>query len=167
MWPLDFDAPLDARAPGKEPPATAGRTATPAPFTLDLVLPNGTYTLILPDGSHRTFRVHRKPDWAKFAPGQRTIGLLIGPANGHDYEDFGFVVSGTVRVWKAHRGKPQERWARVLELWAAKALSPDDGYEVRLAKTCGWCNRLLTTPESIDIGLGPSCFSRVIVGGAA
>jgi hypothetical protein len=34
-------------------------------------------------------------------------------------------------------------------------------YRLQLAATCSRCNRLLTTPESLKIGMGPDCAAAV------
>lgn len=35
-----------------------------------------------------------------------------------------------------------------------------DELELRLSKMCYWCGRDLTTPESIDAGVGPDCIVK-------
>lgn len=124
-------------------------------------LPNGYYTLTLPCGSHRTLRVHTEQHGA-FA-GRRLVGLLIGPANTSDYEDFGFVEPGGIKPWKRFVNAKQAGYAGLL--WdlmrpAAEGGGPVEGCSVLLSKRCLVCNRPLTTPESYERGIGPTCAKR-------
>jgi hypothetical protein len=80
-----------------------------------LRVPNGFYTLELPDGSHRTFRIFTKRLDAKFAAGKRVIGILIGPENTSDYESVAFLTEAGPQVWKRHRGTRTE--AHLAKLW--------------------------------------------------
>jgi hypothetical protein len=124
-------------------------------------LPNGTYTLVFPSGEHRTFRVRTERKNA--FRGRRTIGLLIGPDNTDEYESFAFVNDDGIGVWQRFRSGPfspskQQQYAAIL--WDLTHGEELDGYELRVAKRCMRCNRLLTTPESIEIGFGPECATR-------
>lgn len=129
------------------------------------VVPNGYYTITFPDGSHRTFRIHRQRETAKFAPNQRLISLLIGPDNSGtgDYERFGFVGEDSVRVWKKFQGgrdKPSkyERYADLL--WRLATGEVIEGHELMVSERCLFCNRELTDPVSIERKIGPSCYER-------
>ena len=138
---------------GENPPVSI------PPETLTPTLPNGFHTLTLPDGSHRTFRVYRKRDGAKFAPGKRIISLLIGPDNTNDYEDFGFVSEMQIAVWKRFRGHKQEEYAAII--WRIAQGEVVEGYELLTDRRCLICNRTLTEPESIERGIGPLCWDRL------
>lgn len=50
------------------------------------------------------------------------------------------------------------RWALGLT-WAGR--QEPEGYVIKHAGRCGRCGRILTVPESIDLGLGPECAGRV------
>lgn len=119
-------------------------------------IPNGTFTLRRPDGTHRTFRVRTQREDARFAPGRRIIGFLSGPDNTSNYTWFGFV---DVRIvfWRRFLGR--ERLRRDVELLEAY-FNRGEGH-VDEARSCLRCNRLLTTPESISRGIGPECAERV------
>lgn len=128
------------------------------PATTALV-PNGIFTLTLPDGGHRTFRIYTKRQTAKFAPGQRIIAILVGPDNTNDYEDWGFVTDQGIKPWAARRSKKYEEYAAVL--WEILAGGGEVvGYELTACRKCLVCNRPLTTPESIEAGIGPECAER-------
>ena len=122
------------------------------------VLANGFHTLALPDGSHRTFRVHTQNAKAKFAPGRRIISILIGPENTSDYEKFGWVDESGIKVWKRWQGKKQEEYATVI--WKIAGGEVIEGYDLHTSQRCLVCNRELTTVESISRGIGPECWAK-------
>jgi len=110
-------------------------------------------------GEHRTFRVRTARRGA--LKGERIVGLLTGPDNTVDYSDFGFLLdSGRVAVWRSKRGaagfpSQWDRLARFVERrdWFAE----NRGVEFDLSIRCRVCNRELTDPLSIDLGIGPKC----------
>jgi hypothetical protein len=125
---------------------------------------NGEITIRNPaTGQHRTVRVKTQKEDAKFAPGERIISLLSGPNNDSDYIPFGFVKwDGRVIVWKRFRGNGQRSFHERLALMV---MYPDHyeehcDVEYRFDTTCRKCNRKLTTPESIDSGIGPVCAGK-------
>ena len=144
--------------------ATAGEYAAdvPAPEVLDIARFDCVVTMVSPKtGDHRTFRIksHHKGSFA----GKRTVELLV---NGDgDYRAFGFVIptsptTAKVVVFKAFRGETPEK-ASAHEMfglmlahpgyWAAK------GVTYAFARRCRRCGRELTTPTSIENGIGPEC----------
>lgn len=129
-------------------------TATAQPV-IDLSKYNGFITVHNPaSGQHRTFRVrtYTKGDLA----GRRAIGLLCGPDNTSSYRDFGFVNDdGRVVVWKRKRGGQFDQLAKVLNYadWYAE----HRGLEFQFSTRCRKCNRDLTDPLSIELGIGPVC----------
>ena len=109
----------------------------------------------LESGEHRTFRVRRRRDDAKFAPGERTVGLLVGQDNTSDYRDFAFVGdNGRVFLWRSVRGQSFYEWV-------AKCLNNPERFlhkvEFNFDARCRRCLRPLTTPRSVELGLGPDC----------
>jgi len=141
--------------------------AGPPPLPERPALPNGVYTLTLPDGGHRTFRVWTRRPGAKFKPGERLIGMLIGPDNTNDYEPFGEVTERCIKVWKRFLPHAQHRYAAIV--WALGAdgdwmpETPADlaGYDLQVSKRCMRCNNELTTPESLERGYGPECWEKL------
>ena len=117
-------------------------------------IPNGFHTISFPDGSQKTFRIRTKPIDSKFAPGKRVIGLLIGPDNTSDYEDFAFLFESGAVCWKRFRNGKHQEYA---ELLVSLHKEPIDGYNISIEKRCLVCNRTLTDPESIRLGIGPVC----------
>jgi hypothetical protein len=138
------------------------------------LLYNGTYTLKnTATGDYRTFKISTQKEDSKFAPGSRVIGVLAGPDNTSDYQSFGFVTEVGIQVWKTKtvRGgcspfrefgeySSYEWFAQML--WEAVVTDSTQmaGYEVLLEKKCLICNRSLTTPESIELGIGPVCAAK-------
>lgn len=133
---------------------------------------NGTYTIEnTKTGNHRTIRIRtRRPD-ASFAPGKRTIELLMGPDNESSYKAFGFVTDEGVQMWKRNQSGARE-WAKRNDfekmsdiLWGLVVLGEKSrfyqaGLRVHGSSTCIRCNRKLTTPQSIKAGIGPVCAGR-------
>lgn len=74
---------------------------------------NGTYTIVKPDGDHRTLRIENAVFGGRAAeagvagaPGEqkRVLKLLVGRNNTEDYEGFAFVDDRGVTVWTRFRG---------------------------------------------------------------
>lgn len=131
---------------------------------------NGTYTIENPHtGNHRTFKISTQPDDAAFAPGQRIIELLIGENNETDFKGFGFVTDSGIKVWKRFQGTKDcasvhEQYANMV--WSMGTEGEASGYakkglKLLLEKRCLRCNRKLTTPESIERGIGPECAAKL------
>ena len=124
---------------------------------------NGRYIIHNRETSeHRTFRIRTQSEDARFAPGERIISLLTGPDNGNDYMGFGFVDDAGIRVWRSKQGGAYERHAEVIwSLGVDASLSEyAETYQLLLEGRCVRCNRALTTPESIESGIGPICAGR-------
>lgn len=131
--------------------------------TIDLAKYNGMITIHNPrTGNHRIFRITtvRKGN----LEGKRIVSLLTGSDNLADYQGFGFVSdSGQVTVWRKHRGTPVEpsafdKFARILNF--PEHFSSQHSLDYMFSVKCRVCNRTLTTPESIESGIGPVCSGR-------
>ena len=135
---------------------------------------NGTYTLTnVATGDYKTLRVRTQKADARFAAGKRIAALLSGPDNNTSYTGFAFVDDASIRVWgkkRAADGKGAFEYYANLLPKASEALIGAEGlevdgtftaagreYRVQLSKKCLVCNRKLTTPESINRGMGPRC----------
>jgi hypothetical protein len=140
---------------------------------------NGFFTITSPTGEHRTFRIHTQPDAESqlkrgrrepFAPGKRIISLLVGPDNGRDYKGFGFVTDDGISVWrKFARNNPRadatthEKYANLV--WSLATDGENSPFYRKGARLlfegrCIKCNRRLTEPTSIKLGIGPECRSK-------
>ena len=117
---------------------------------------NGIITVkSLATGDHRTVRVRTQPKDSKFAPGERVAQLLVGSDNTSSYKAFAFIgEDGTVRLFSKNRDSKVFQWLkRFLETPEAF----DDKVVINFEGHCRKCNRLLTTPESVASGIGPTC----------
>ena len=122
---------------------------------------NGTFTILNPaTGEHRTFKVSTVQRGG--LKGRRVVALLTGPDNTTSYTGFGFMApDNDVQVWRSKRsamGQPPTQWQR----YGAFLRNLDQivelhGLQVDEATCCRRCNRKLTTPESIQSGIGPVC----------
>lgn len=121
---------------------------------------NGTYTVInLETGTHKTFKVKTQSLDATFAPGERILSIMNGKDNENDYLSLGFVKDNGIVVWKKHRGTQFETLANFV--WNVMNTNKYDGrVSVEISKKCRVCNRKLTTPESLESGIGPVCEGR-------
>jgi hypothetical protein len=127
---------------------------TPSIFTH-----NGRFTVrSAASGEHRTFLVRTQKDDANFAPGERIVYLLTGDDNESDYTGFGFVAGSGVRVWRKKQDTQFERLARMLE--RLPELEASGKCDVMAETKCRRCNRTLTTPQSVESGIGPVCDGR-------
>lgn len=125
--------------------------------TVDVARYNGRVTILNPEtGGHRTFRIRTKSERASFAPGKRIVELLTGPDNGSDYQPFAFVGdNGRVIVWRKKRGGAFDTFADMLN--RPLAWETSRGLEYSFEVKCRRCNRDLTDPTSIELGIGPVC----------
>jgi len=182
-----MNLPVRAQPPPAEPvePSTEGAALAPEEKVfgneptpaVPRVLPNGTWTIKSPAGGHRTLRVRTILSESDLR-GSRIVELLVGPDNERDYKGFGFVLSDGICVWKRCRsdaGRDEAcvdgyRWnaawsdfEKVAHMLLSLMTRPaggyfgGEGYTVEGEKRCLRCNRKLTTPESIEAGLGPEC----------
>lgn len=106
-------------------------------------------------GGHRTFLIRTQPTDSKFAPGKRVIALLTGPNNEADYRPFGFVTNDDIQIWSS-KSTPFYQDIRKILLYPDRYPTVTQHFETK----CRKCNRTLTTPQSIEAGIGPECASR-------
>jgi hypothetical protein len=134
------------------------------------------FTLAVPEGfqrdhsevrSHYTFRIVFKEKNDRF-PEAWFVNMLSGPDNLSDYTPLGMLnpETGAVRLTRNSR-LTDESWPvrLVRRVFAALWAGEDDkieaaGFELMHSGRCGRCGRLLTTPESIEAGLGPVCVNK-------
>jgi hypothetical protein len=119
---------------------------------------NGTITVSNPaTGNYRMFRVRTQADDASFAPGRRVVSVKDS-SDDKNWRGFGFVTEdGAVEVWKKHAGTVYEVYGRML---ANPAPFVEKGAQFLWEARCRVCNKELTTPESIETGIGPVCARR-------
>lgn len=113
-------------------------------------------------GEHYTYKVSapdkqdpNRPIWF--------VAVLTGPNNQRDYTYLGLLnAKGEVVPTKATKAPDSvpfrvAKWATKL-VWEGKTLP--EGYKLHHEGRCGHCGRPLTTPESVESGIGPICAGR-------
>lgn len=119
---------------------------------------NATFTIEnLDTGNYFTFKV-RQPDSNK----PHFVKVLTGPDNTQDYQFLGTIFNKqTYRHGKKSRITQNAQSAKVFQwLWQNIDNLPDN-VEVKHMGNCGVCGRPLTTPESLDRGIGPICWEEM------
>ena len=117
---------------------------------------NGIFTAQLPDG-HKTFKIRTQPEGSKFMGGKRVVYLLTG-RNPDDYESwqsFGVMTAMGLLLWKSKRSRVWQYYAKLL---ASPEKYPK--IEWNSDEVCMYCNRMLTTPRSAELGYGPTCAKK-------
>lgn len=125
-------------------------------------IPKGFYTLVYPNGEHRTICVKVPRDG--FFKDRRIVGFLRGSDNTADYTFFGDIDgTGSFRFWsKFATAQSSERLARIRKALLVLAGDPEAAGKMYALKSgnCFNCGKLLTNPESVMSGLGPICSGR-------
>lgn len=147
---------IDHPTPAPRPPRVPARDVA-----------NGTYTLTNPaSGGYRTYRVQT---WERDVGGSvelsRVLQLLVGSDNEGDFVGFAFLTDRGPSVWRRFQSaNDKNQWGR-LAWWFWKTVAEGEGpLQAQLSKRCLRCNRKLTTPESLERGVGPECWEAM--GGA-
>lgn len=137
----------------------------------EIVIPNGKFTISSEKtGQHRTFRIHTAQNGK--AKGARFVALLSGSDNQSDYKSFAVVSDDWKRIYvfnrlKSPRGAKPSQWesyACMLEcmlLRQSAGYYESKGYSIQESRRCARCNRELTDPDSIRIGIGPECRKKM------
>lgn len=141
------------------PPPVASRRPEPISVlrTADGTDPHpGIYTVDHGAAGHSTFRVYAQAEDADFMPGKLLLELLTGSDNTGSYTSMGRIEGGTFIPWKKNRQAEgnEAQWFQDLRVLLS---NPEAVLE---AKNCLVCNRILSTPESIAAGIGPTCSTR-------
>lgn len=112
---------------------------------------------------HYTFKINSKDDKVWF------VSYLTGPENTRDYSYIGIlnVDTGSVRTTAKSRLREDSLILKLLTrtlalIWGGD-VSPmlEKGFGLHHEGRCGKCGRLLTTPASCEIGIGPECLGRM------
>lgn len=94
------------------------------------------------------------------------VNLLTGPQNTSDYTYLGmyYPESNIVSLTKKSKYTEDSLPVRVIR-WAIKKVTQKaklpDGYAIQHEGRCCRCKRVLTTPESIKLGIGPECIKMI------
>ena len=129
---------------------------------------NAVFTVSNPAGDHYTYRISLPKtdrDGNPATDGPFFTGLLTGPDNTASYTYMGTLNPKTLVVYptKASKLTPESKPWKVLA-WALRVVgngqAPPEGYAIQHEGKCCRCGRTLTTPKSIEIGIGPECARR-------
>lgn len=118
------------------------------------------FTVANGKGEHFTFRIGRKDDTQPLF-----VGLLTGPDNEASYTYMGVFTPATASIRLTAKSKftSDSKPVKVAG-WAVKQVATQAtlpvGYTIQHAGKCCVCGRTLTTPESIDRGIGPECIKK-------
>lgn len=132
-----------------------------------LLAGEATFTVSNPAGEHYTFRVTKPRDFKAEYP-VYFVSLLTGPDNTSDYTYAGLIdtKSGGIRLTQKS-GITAEAKSYKVGNWAIKRVYNEvkeplpEGYKIDHIGECAVCGRALTTPESIELGIGPVCLARL------
>lgn len=127
---------------------------------------NGKFTVTYDGGEHRTFRIKEE----KWCEGKRVLSMLKGADNSRDYQGFAFVYdnykdpcdvsSCRIVVWRKYLSSQWAKLAGQIEYYGITGTLPEGWVSVNCSQKCIKCGRTLTTPESIQAGVGPVCGGR-------
>lgn len=124
------------------------------------------FTVSSATGERYTYKVVKSKPNAKYTSGAWFLLVLSGPDNERSYEYVGIVDRQTMRLIITKKSSfSDESMAVKAFRWAAGRIVSQgeipDGYSIVNAGLCCRCGRLLTTPESIKSGFGPTCRKSV------
>ena len=128
-------------------------------------VPIGIFTMVFGDGERRTIRVRDRG--FQDGDGNRIVSFLSGRNNeaAMDYTGFAHLDRmGELHVWRRFRGNESSRVVAAINWLLAADAEERHAMGVAYAResgNCYICNRTLTTPESIEAGIGPICAGRL------
>jgi hypothetical protein len=112
-------------------------------------------------GRHMTFKIRQPDERAPFL-----LSAMTGTDNTRHFTYMGKLdaMTGTIIPTKGTKlGTESEQWK--VASWALgkvwQGQNPVGQSKIRHEGKCGCCGRKLTTPESLDRGIGPECWSRL------
>jgi hypothetical protein len=94
--------------------------------------------------------------------GKRIVSRLVGPDNTCSYKGIGFVVGDNIMVWNKQNTPKNAQIASILQSLCVEGTNSRfaEKVEIQPSTFCMRCNRKLTTPESIEMGIGPECRNK-------
>jgi len=120
-----------------------------------------TFTVSNGRGEHYTFRINKPKRDDKGNP-PYFISMLTGSDNDSDYTYIGLYIpqNNNVKLTSKSKFTADSKPIRVLN-WAFTMIAEGKelplGYSIQHEGRCCRCARTLTTPESIERGIGPEC----------
>lgn len=132
--------------------------------TKDFVLAgHAIFTVSNPAGEYYTYRVTAPADQNEIDP-LWFVSALTGPDNLHDYSYLGVLKADGTAFTTAKSKFPKDSKPVLVVKWALKCVWEGGelpaGYKIDHIGRCGRCGLPLTTPDSIQRGLGPVCAGK-------
>lgn len=123
--------------------------------------------------NHYTFKVKHKPG-TLYSKEVYFISLLTGPNNESDYTYMGVLdpINGWVRLTTKSKYTEDTAAVKIIRrilarLWKNEGSAIEAaGWNVEHCGFCCRCGRTLTTPLSIERGIGPECWKHMGIGTA-
>ena len=137
----------------------------PIPQVKEFILAgNSLFTIAnMGTGKHFTFRVQAPEKQKNPAEPVHFVKVLSGPDNQQDYQMIGMLFGGVKYSHWNKSGMGRDCPSEIAFVWLVSRLIEGNlPKEVQIFHHgyCGRCGSLLTTPESIERGLGPVCASK-------
>jgi hypothetical protein len=112
---------------------------------------------------HRTYKIRKPEPTVRYPNPAWFVKVMTGTDNENHYSYVGMldVTNGTIKLTKASKfaeGSETLKAARWVTGRIINQTQIPDQIEIRHAGKCGRCGRTLTTPESLDRGIGPECW---------
>lgn len=113
---------------------------------------------------HRTYKIRRPAPNAQYPRPSFFVKVMTGTDNENHYSYIGILDTGTgaIRLTWASKFAEGSETLKAARWVMARAMNPSvlipDQINFRHAGKCGRCGRKLTTPESLDRGIGPECW---------
>lgn len=122
---------------------------------------DGYFTAQFGDDSddYITLRIRRQAKNARFKPGRLIVARLTGPENTTDYTSVGDIdAEGRCWLWKSFRDDQRLRQAIASVLGDQRTAGEA---WARVSEHCWKCGQPLTTPESLELLVGPECRKKI------
>lgn len=123
---------------------------------------NAYFTVANGMGSHFTYRITRRKN-EDSSP--YFVSVLKGPDNTRNYQYMGLYRRklNSLEIRGKSKFKPADVEVLTFQ-WAIRVILAEiklkEGYSIQHAGKCCVCARMLTDPDSIKAGIGPTCASK-------
>lgn len=152
ITPTHSPKPAEAR-----PTAAEAIAAIVAPIVF---VPDGLYTVGLPNGTHRTLKIDTPQHSDNYTAGTRIVSFLSGSDNTADYTGFAFLTRDGFKVWRKFRQDTAICEALSILVTSGEHMAHGKAYAMA-SGNCFICNRTLTDPISVYNGIGPTCADNI------
>lgn len=124
---------------------------------------NATFTITSArTGRHMTYQCNKPLGEEGNGGAPIFVKVLTGPDNRHDYTYLGMLAPSEEFIRTKKSANMPEHYRAFRWFWEILRAGRDlpDTVIFQHAGRCGRCGRTLTTPESIELGLGPVCAEK-------